>query len=64
MSEEEFTPQISIHYDKERGVQRRMTTIKRAKGDFTKLDMEEQVKKYVDELSVEMAELIYSNPQT
>lgn len=41
-----------------------MTTIKPAKGDFTKLDMEEQVKKYVADLQSEMAELIHSNPQT
>jgi hypothetical protein len=63
MPDEEFTPQISVHYDKERGVQRRMTTIERAKDDFTKLDMEEQVKKYVDELRLEMTKLIHADPQ-
>jgi len=64
MSDEEFTPQISALYDKEKGVQRRLTTIERAKDDFTKLDSEEQVKKYVAELQSEMAELIYADPQT
>jgi site-specific DNA recombinase len=50
MPDEEFTPQISALYDKERGAKRRLTTIERAKEDFTKLDLEEQVKKYVAEL--------------
>ena len=64
MPDEEFTPQISALYDKERGVKRRLTTIERAKEDFTKLDFEEQVKKYVAELQSEMAELINADPQT
>ena len=64
MPDEEFTPQISALYDKERGVKRRLTTIERAKEDFTKLDLEEQVKKYVAELQSEMAELINAEPQT
>ena len=64
MPDEEFTPQIRALYDKERGVQRRLTTIERAKEDFTTLDWEAQVKKYVAELQTEMAELINSNPQT
>lgn len=64
MPDEEFTPQISALYDKEKGVQRRLTTIERVKDDFTKLDSEEQVKKYVAELQSEMAELIQADPQT
>jgi hypothetical protein len=64
MLDEEFTPQISALYDKERGVQRRLKTIERAKEDFTELDLEEQVKKYVAELQSEMAELIHADPQT
>jgi hypothetical protein len=64
MPDEEFTPQISALYDKERGVKRRLTTIERAKEDFTKLDLEEQVKKYVAELQSEMDELINTDPQT
>jgi hypothetical protein len=45
-------------------VKRRLTTIERAKEDFTKLDLEEQVKKYVAELQSEMDELINTDPQT
>ncbi len=63
MPDEEFTPQINALYEKELRVQRKLTTIERAKDDFTKLDMEEQVKKYVDELQSEMDELINANPQ-
>jgi DNA invertase Pin-like site-specific DNA recombinase len=64
MSDEEFTPQISEHYDKELRVQRKLTAIEQAKDAFTKLDLEEQVKKYVAELQSEMVELIHANPQT
>ena len=64
MPDEEFSPQISALYDKERGVQRRLTTIERIKEDFTKLDLGEQIKKYVAELQSEMVELIHANPQT
>jgi hypothetical protein len=42
MPDEEFTPQISTLYDKEKEVLRRLTTIERVKDDFTKLDSEEQ----------------------
>ena len=63
MPEEEFTPQIKTHYDKELRVQRRLTTIERAKDDFTKLDLEQQVKKYVADLQSEMTELINADPQ-
>lgn len=45
-------------------MQRRLTAIARAKDDFTKLDPEEQVKKYGVELRSEMTELIHANPQT
>lgn len=45
MSDEELTPQMNALYEKERGVQRRLTTIERTKEDFTRLDFEEQVKK-------------------
>jgi hypothetical protein len=45
-------------------VQRRLKTIERAKDDFAKLDLEEQVKKYVAELQSEMTELINADPQT
>ena len=41
-----------------------MITIEQAKDEFIKLDLEEQVKKYVAELQSEMAELIHVNPQT
>ena len=61
---EEFTSQMNALYDKERGVQRRLITIARAKEDFINLDLEEQVKKYVAELQSEMTELIHANPQT
>lgn len=64
MPDEEFTPQIGEHYDKELRVQRKLTAIEQAKDAFTKLDAEEQVKKYVAELQSEMVELINANPQT
>jgi len=64
ISEEEFTPQIGVMYDKELGVRRRLTAIEQEKDAFEKLDLEEQVKKYVAELQSEMAELITANPQT
>ena len=64
MSDEEFSPQIKAHYEKERGVQRRLTTIERTKDDFAQLDLEEQIKKYVAELQSEMTELVHANPQT
>jgi hypothetical protein len=65
LPDEEFTPKkISALYDKERGVKRRLTTIERAKEDFTMLELEEQVKKYVTELQSEVAELINAEPQT
>lgn len=41
-----------------------MKTSERAKEDFTHLDLEEQIKKYVAELQLEMTELIHANPQT
>ncbi len=59
----EFTPQMSTLYEKERGMQRKLKTIARAKEDFIKLDLEEQIKKYVAELQSEMTELIHANPQ-
>ena len=64
MSDEEFSPQIKAHYEKERGVQRRRTTIERVKDEFTELDLEEQVEKYVVDLQLEITELIHANPQT
>lgn len=64
MPDEEFTPQISEHYDRELRVQRKLTAIEQTKDAFTKLNVEEQVKKYVAELQLEMAELIHANPQT
>ena len=64
MPDEELTPQMDVLYEKERGVQRRLTTIERTKDDFTKLDLEEQIKKYVAELQSEMVELIHANPKT
>ncbi|MEW6403753.1 MAG: recombinase family protein, partial [Chloroflexota bacterium] len=64
MPDEEFTPQINALYEKERGVQRRLTTIERTKDDFIKLDLEEQIKKYAAELQSEMVELIHADPQT
>lgn len=44
MSDEEFTPQIRALYDKELGVKRRLIAIEPAEDDFTKLDLEEQVR--------------------
>jgi hypothetical protein len=64
MPDEEFISQMSTLYDKERGVQRRLTTIERARDDFVQLDLETQMKKYVAELQSEMLELIHANPQT
>lgn len=64
MPDEEFSPQISALYDKEKGVQRRLTGIEQTMDAFTKLDSEEQVKKYVSELQSEMVELIHADPQT
>jgi len=64
MPDEEFTPQINALYEKERGVQRRLTSINQSMDDFTRLDMEEQIKKYVAELQSEMIELIHADPQT
>jgi hypothetical protein len=63
MPDEEFIPHIKTHYDSELGVQRRLTAIERAKDDFTNLDLEEQVKKYVVDLQSEMTEFIHANPQ-
>ena len=63
MPDEEFSPLISALYEKELRVQRNLTAIERAKDDFTKLDLEEQIKKYVADLQSEMAELITANPQ-
>jgi hypothetical protein len=64
MTDEEFTSQMSTLYDKERGVQRRLITIERARDDFMQLDSEEQVKKYVADLQSEMTELIHTDSQT
>jgi hypothetical protein len=64
MPDEEFTPQIGALYDKDMRVKRKLTTIERAMDDFTKLNLEEQIKKYIAELQSEMTELIHSNPQT
>ena len=64
MPDEELTPQMNALYEKERGVQRRLTTIERTKDDFTQLDLEEQIKKYAAELQSEMVELIHADPQT
>lgn len=61
MPDEEFTPQISALHNKDLRMKRRLTTIARAKDAFTKLDLEEKVKKYVADLHVEMAELIHAN---
>lgn len=64
MPDEKFTPQIGEHYDRELRVQRKLTAIEQAKDAFTKLDVEEQVKKYIAELQSEMVELINANSQT
>ncbi len=64
MPDEEFTPQIREHQDRQLRVQRRLTAIEQEKKAFTQLDLEEQVKKYVVELQLEMTELIHVNPQT
>ena len=45
-------------------MQRRLTTIERAKDDFAKLNLEEQIEKYVAELQAEMTELIHANPES
>jgi len=64
MSDEEFIPQISALYDKELGVKRRLTAIEQETDAFTKLNLEEQVKKYVADVQSKMADLINANPQT
>jgi hypothetical protein len=64
VSDEEFTPQIREHHDRQLRVQRRLTAIEQEKNAFTQLNLEEQVKKYVAELQSEMTELIHANPQT
>jgi DNA invertase Pin-like site-specific DNA recombinase len=64
ISEEESTPQISVMYDKELGVKRRLTAIEQEEDAFEKLDLEEQVRKDVAELQSEMAELMTANPKT
>ena len=64
MPDEEFTPQISEHYDRELRVQRKLTAIEQEKDAFTKLELEEQAKKYVADLQSEMAGLIHAIPQT
>lgn len=43
MPDEELAPQMNVLYEKERGVQRRLTTIERTKDDFTQLDKEARV---------------------
>jgi DNA invertase Pin-like site-specific DNA recombinase len=63
MSDEEFTPQIREHYDKQLRVQRKLTAVEQERKAFTQLDLEEQVKRYVAELQSEMAELIDATPQ-
>jgi hypothetical protein len=55
---------MSTFYGKERKVQRRLTTIERARDDFMQLDPEAQVKKYVAELQSEMTQLIHIRPPT
>ena len=45
MPDEELAPQMNVLYEKERGVQRRLTTIERTKDDLTQLDLKEQIKK-------------------
>jgi site-specific DNA recombinase len=64
MPDEAFTSQMRTLYEKDRGVQRKLITIERAKNDLMQLDLEEQVKKYLAELQWEMTELIQANPQT
>ncbi len=64
MPDEELASQMDVRYEKERGVQRRLTTIERTKDDFTKLDLEEQIRKYVAELQSEIVELLHADPQT
>ena len=64
MPDEEFIPQIGTLREKDLRVQRRLTAIGQAMDDFTKLNLEEQIKKYVAELQSEMTELINANPQT
>jgi hypothetical protein len=57
MSDQEFAPQIRALYDKELGVTRKLTAIEQEKDAFTKLDLEEQVKKYIADLQSEMSEI-------
>jgi len=64
MPDEEFIPQIGTLREKDLRVQRRLTAIGQAKDNFTRLGLEEQIKKYVAELQSEMIELINANPQT
>ena len=64
MPHETLPSPMNAYWEKQRGVQRRLISIERAKDDFLKPDLEEQVIKYVADLRSEMTELIHANPQT
>jgi hypothetical protein len=51
-------PQIDALYDKELRVKRRLTAIEQEQEMFAVLDLEEQIKKYVADLQLEMDELM------
>lgn len=52
-SRDEFDVILAWRYDRELRVQCKLTAIEQAKDAFTKLDVEEQVKKYVEDLQLE-----------
>ena len=57
-------PQMDELNKRELGLQRTLTASKGERDAFTKFDLEEQVRKYVADLQVEIEELIHVNPQT
>jgi hypothetical protein len=64
MKDEELLPQMDELNKRDLGLKRKLTAIEQAMDAFTELDLEEQVRKYVADLQVEMEELINATPQT
>lgn len=64
MKHEEFLPQMDELNKRKLGLKRELTAIEQAMDAFTELDLEEQVRKYVADLQVEMEELINATHQT
>ncbi|RPI89816.1 MAG: hypothetical protein EHM40_01080 [Chloroflexi bacterium] len=64
MKDEELLPQMDELNKRDLGLKRNLTAIEQAMDAFTEIDLEEQVRKYVADLQVEMKELINATPQT